>query len=362
MVVFPILITVFFTTMMGEGQPTEMPVGVVDLDNSTTSRRIVRTLDSFQSSKVVARYASVDEARRAVQRNEIYGFLYIPDMMADDLLSSRQPTVSFYYSMTSLTSGALVFRDLKTVSLLASASVGQATLTAKGASPQMVRTFLQPITIDLHPLSNPWTDYSVYLTTMLVPGIIMLFAFLITAYSLGTELKFSRSRNLVEKAGGNIVIALIGKMLPQCLIFLTVTYSYMFYVFFVLGFPHPGGISHILLLGLLQVLSAQGFGIFVFGLMPSLRMSMSVCSLWGVLSFSIVGSAYPVSDMDAPLQALSWLFPLRHYFMIYRTSVFNDYPLAEAWIHVAALMAFILLPILLFKKLKNIMLNYVYIP
>ena len=34
MLAFPILVTLFFTTMMNEGQPREMPVGVVDNDDT----------------------------------------------------------------------------------------------------------------------------------------------------------------------------------------------------------------------------------------------------------------------------------------------------------------------------------------
>jgi ABC-2 type transport system permease protein len=141
-----------------------------------------------------------------------------------------------------------------------------------------------------------------------------------------------------------------------------VVYAYEYYVFFVLGFPHLGSPWMLLVLGLLQVLALQGFGIFMFGLMPSLRMSMSVCSLWSVLSFSMAGSAFPVMGMDGALQSLAWLFPLRHYYMIYQISVFNGYPLAEAWPYLMALSAFVLLPWLVIKKIKNVMLTYVYIP
>jgi len=113
---------------------------------------------------------------------------------------------------------------------------------------------------------------------------------------------------------------------------------------------------------LIQVLAAQGFGIFAFGLMPSLRMSMSVCSLWAVLSFSMAGGAFPIMGMDSPLQSLSWLFPLRHYYMIYQITILNGYPLIEAWFHFVALAAFTLLPWLVIRKIKNAMLTYVYIP
>lgn len=362
MVVFPILVIAFFTSMMDDGLPTSMPVGIVDLDNTSTTRSLSRRLDAFQMSHVVAHYTSVTEARKAIQRNEIYAFLYIPKGTTDKLLSSRQPKISFYYSMTSIAAGSLLMKDLKTISTLGSAAIGQATLSAKGATDKQIQTLLQPIKVDLHQIANPWTSYNVYLSTVFVPGIIMLFIFLISAYSLGTELKFDTGKELMEMAHGNVFMALLGKFLPQTLIFLAIVYGYEWYVFFHLGFPFNGSVWALVLIGLIQVLSSQGFGIFVFGLMPSLRMSMSVCSLWAVLSFSMVGNAFPVMGMDGALQSLSWLFPLRHYFMLYQITVFNGFPLIEAWFHFAALVAFLLLPWFVVSKIKNALQTYVYIP
>jgi len=362
MVAFPVLVMFFFTSLMDDGLPTAMPVGVVDLDNTSTSRSLVQRLDAFQMSRVVAHYPSVSEARHAIQKNEIYAFLYIPKGTTDDLLASRQPKVSYYYSYTTLAAGALLMKDMKTISTLGSAAVGQATLRARGFTDAQIQTLLQPIRIDLHQIANPWTSYNSYLSTMMVPGMIMLFIFLISAYSLGNEVKFNSSKEWLALTDNNITLAMLGKFLPQTLIWLAIVYGYQIYVFYVLGFPHLGSPWMMVLLGLMQVLAAQGFGIFAFGLMPSLRMSMSVCSLWAVLSFSMAGSAFPVMGMDGPLQSLSWLFPLRHYYMLYQICVFNGYPLLEAWFHFAALAAFVLLPWPVVRKIKNAMLTYVYIP
>lgn len=362
MVVFPILAIVFFTSLMKEGLPEDMPVGVVDLDNTPTSRGLIRRLDAFQSSRVVARYPSVAEARRAIQENNIYAFLYIPKGTTDDLLASRQPKISYYYNMASMMSGSLLMKDMKTISNLGSAAVGQATMRAKGYTPQQIQTFLQPIRIDLHQIANPWTNYNVYLSTVLVPGVMMLFMFLISAYSLGMELKFGRGKEWLGLADNKIVVALLGKYLPQALVFLVIIFFYEFYIYGILHFPHVGGVWTILLLSLLEIFASIGFGIFAFGLMPSLRMSMSVCSLWAVLSFSLAGSAFPVMGMDAPIQALTWLFPLRHYYMLYQITVFNGFSLIDAWFHFVALTGFTLLPWFVVSKIKNAMLNYVYIP
>lgn len=362
MVVFPLLTMLFFTSMLDEGVPQEMPVGVVDLDNSSTSRALVRRLDGFQTSRVVAHYASVAEARHAMQQNDIYGFLYIPKGTADNLLSARRPKVSYYYSNVSIAAGSLVMKDLKTITTLGSAAVGQATMRARGFTPQQIQTFLQPIRIDLHQVANPWSNYNMYLSTVFVPGVMMLFMFLISAYSLGMELKFSRGKEWVAKADGNMLVAILGKFLPQAMVFLVLIFFYEFYIYNVLHFAHVGSVWMIVLLAVLEVFASIGFGVFIFGLMPSLRMSMSVCSLWGVLSFSLAGSAFPVMGMDSPIQAMTWLFPLRHYYMLYQITVFNGYPLIDAWFHLVALVAFTLMPWFVIRKIKNAMLTYVYIP
>ena len=362
MVVFPVIVTVFFTSLMADGQPTDMPVGVVDHDNTATTRTLVRKLDAFQATKVTAHYASVAEARRAIQRNEIYAFLYIPEGTTAELLAMRQPKISFYYSSTSYTAGALLYRDLKTISTLGSASVGASLLSAKGLTEEQVMSVLQPVVVDLHTVNNPMVNYSVYLNTMLVPGCLMLFIFLVTAYSLGTELKFNSAKEWLSASGDNIAVAIFGKMLPQTLIWLAIFYGYMFYVFGVLQFPHPGGTGYILLLGLLSVLSSQAFGIFVFGLVPSLRMSMSICCLWAVLSYSLSGTAFPLSAMDAEIKAIAQLFPLRHYYMVYQLNIFNGYPIDYSLPYIGALLVFTALPLLVAGRIKKNVLAYQYLP
>ena len=362
MVIFPLLTMFFFTSLLDEGVPQEMPVGVVDLDNSSTSRALVRRLDGFQTSRVVAHYTSVAEARHAMQENEIYGFLYIPKGTSEKLLASRRPKVSYYYSNVSIAAGSMVMKDMKTITTLGSAGVGQAVMRARGFTPRQIQTLLQPIRIDLHQVANPWSNYNMYLSTVFVPGVMMLFMFLISAYSLGMELKFNRGKEWLTKANGNIVVAILGKYLPQAVVFLALIFFYEFYIYNVLHFTHAGSLWTIVLLAVLQVLGSIGFGVFIFGLLPSLRMSMSICSLWGVLSFSLAGSAFPVMGMDSPIQALTWLFPLRHYYMLYQITVFNGYPLIDAWFHFVALVAFTLLPWFVIRKIKNAMLTYVYIP
>lgn len=362
MLVFPVLLVFFFTTMLDEGVPQDLPIGVVDQDNSAMSRGLVRTLDAMQNSRVEYRFASVTEARCAMQEGKVYAFLYIPKGTASKLLAGRQPEISFYYTMTCMTAGSMASKDLKTLGTLGSAAVGQAMLSAKGATPDQIKAALQPVTIDAHMIANPQSSYNYSLTTVFVPGILMLFMALLSAYAVGMEMKFDTGKEWLARADNNIVVAFLGKFLVHALVFFFVIFVYQYYIFNVLHFPRLGGVWSIVRLTILQVASSLGFGAFAFGLMPSLRMSMSISSLWSVLSISMCGSAFPVAGMDPPLQAMSWLFPLRHYWMMYQATVLNGFPVIDVWFHLVALVAFTLLPWLVLRKIKNAMLNYVYIP
>ena len=362
MVVFPLLTVLFFTTMLDEGVPNDLPIGVVDQDDSSMSRGLVRNLDAMQNSHVAFHFASVTEARCAMQENKVYAYLYIPKGTEAKLLAGRRPKISYYYTMTCLTAGSMAMKDLKTISTLGSAAVGKAVLSAKGATSEQIMAALQPVVIDSHQIANPEGSYNYSLTTIFVPGIMMLFMALLSAYSLGMELKFDTGKEWLARANNNIVVAIIGKYIVHALVFLLVIFLYEYYIYCVLHFPRLGGVWSIVRLCLLQVIASLGFGIFSFGLMPSMRMSMSICSLWSVLGFSMCGSAFPIMGMDPPLQSLSWLFPLRHYFMLYQVTVLNGYPVIDAWFHLVALVGFTLLPWFVIRKVKNAMLNYVYIP
>ena len=362
MLIFPALLVVFFTTMLDDGVALDLPVGVVDQDNSAMSRGLTRNLDAMQSSRVVYRFANVTEARNAMQEGKVYAYLLIPEGTAAKLMAGRQPKISYYYTMTCMTAGSMAMKDMKTIGSLGSAAVGQSTLSAKGASKEQIRTALQPVTVDAHMIANPEGSYNYSLTTVFVPGILMLFMALLSAYALGTEMKFGTGKEWLAMADGNILVAIIGKYIVHALVFLLVLFLYEYYIFEVLHFPRLGGTWSIVRLTLLHVSAGLGFGIFAFGLMPSLRMSMSISSLWSVLSISMCGSAFPIAGMDAPLQAMSWLFPLRHYWMIYQATVLNGFPVIDVWFHLVALVAFTLLPWFVLRKIKNAMLNYVYIP
>ena len=354
MVIAPLFSALFFFTMMHQALPNDIPVAVVDKDNSAMSRRVVRQLNAFKQTKIAMHCADFTEARKAMQKGEVYGIFYIPENLEKDVMINLQPTISFYTNNSYLIAGSLLFRDMKTISILGTAAIGQQFKLAQGETETQAMIALQPVTVDTHPLGNPWTNYSVYLNNLILPGILNLLIMIITVFSLGMELKRGTSNDLLRIANGDIFTALFAKLLPHTLIyFLVITFiDVMLYGY--LGFPCKCGLPVMLAGSYLLVLAAQAIGVFFFGMLPLMRFSLSLASLWGVISLSISGFSFPVSAMPPVMQAWAFVFPLRHFFLFYVDQALNGVEFACSWYNYVFLLQFLFLPFFVMSRLKKV--------
>ena len=362
MVLAPLFCYVFFTSLMASGLPTNLPLGLVDCDRTTTTRQLARNLDAFQQTDIVREYANVSDARRDMQRGLIYGFYYIPEGTTREAQRQTVPTVSFYTNYSFLIAGSLLYRDMRTMTELVSGAATQTVLYARGATEGQAMAFLQPVVVDSHPVGNPWLNYSVYLSNTLIPGMLMLFVFMVTVYTISMEIKEETARDWLLAARGSMWKALAGKLLPQTLVFWLVGSLYVVYLYGFLHFPCHCGIATMLLVMALFVVASQGMGVIMISTLPTPRLGLSFASLWGVISFSICGMSFPVMAMHPVLQGVSYLFPLRHYFLLYVNCALDGYPLMNAWPFVAGLLAFAIVPVLLLPRLKHALLYCHYEP
>lgn len=360
MICAPLFCFIYFVSLMGEGLPQELPTGVVDEDNTSVTRQLLRNLDAFQQTSIVKQYSNFTDARTAMQRGEIYAFYYIPEGTTSKAQRFEQAKVSYYTNAAYLIPGSLMYRDMTMMSEYASGAVAREKLLAKGYTMDQAMGFLQPIKMDMRAIGNPWLNYSVYLNNTLLPAVLMLMIFLITVFSIHTELKDMTSVEWIQTADGNIYVAVLGKLLPQTLIFFLMSLNCQIWLYGYLQFPLNSGFWPMVLAGLLLVIASQSFAVFICAAIPHLRWSLSLVTLWGVLSFPITGFSYPVMAMPPALQALSYFFPLRYYFLIYVDQALNGLAFHYSLWYYLALAAFVLFPLTDIRLLKRTALNYEY--
>lgn len=361
MVIVPIAFTLFFVNLMNEGLPLKVPVGMVDLDHSAMSRKVWRSLNAMELIDITTDVESYYKAMEKVRNGEIYGFFYIPTGFQEKALSGDKPTLTFYSNMTIFVPGSLSFKGFKTIAVSTAGNIVATTLTSAGLNESSAAALIQPFNQDIHPLGNPWTNYSIYLCQSFIPAMIALLVMLITTFSICQEIKQGSSIEWLATAKGNIAVALAGKLLPQTIIFSAVGVFIQSILFGYLHFPLNNHPLHIIFAMILLVMSSQAFALLVTELLPNARLSMSIVSLLGILSFSIAGFSFPVDKMYGGIAIFAYILPIRNYFLIYIDQALNGVPLYYSRVYYIVMLVIMLLPVIGLGRLKKRCLNPVYV-
>ena len=103
-----------YTSIFGNGQMENIPIGIVDQDNTATSRTIARNISAVPTFKVTCHFTNEAAAREAVQRKEIYGYLSIPHNFEQDATTGNEATLSYYYHYALLSVGGELMAAFET--------------------------------------------------------------------------------------------------------------------------------------------------------------------------------------------------------------------------------------------------------
>ncbi len=362
MVGFPLFCALFLFSLMEEGLPAKIPVAIVDHDQTATSRMFIRQLGTMESVDIAYKLNSFTDARELMQSGDIFGFLIIPESFEAKAIAGRQPEISFYTNDAYFIPASLLYKSFKTMSVLASGAVVRQILLSTGAEEFQIRSRLQPIVADMHPLHNPWVNYSVYLNNSFLPALLQLMILLVTVFSIGSEIKQATSREWLRTANDSVIIAIMGKLVPQTAIFFSVGLLIQSLLYGYLHFPMNGNMGYMIAAMFLLVVASQSLAVIIMSFVPSLRIGLSVAGLVGILSLSIGGFSFPVPAMYRTFHAISYILPVRHYFLIYVDQALNGIPLYYSRLHYVALILFAIASTPLLFRLKKAMVRQVYIP
>lgn len=360
-VIVPIAVAFFFVDLMKEGLPLKVPVSIVDLDQSSLSRRIVRNLGSTELIDAAHMDNSYSTAIARVRNGETFGFFIIPRDFQRDAMNGSGTTITFVSDMTVFVPGTLAFKGFKTMAVTSSGGLVQTTLVSAGINENVAGTLLQPVSMTQQAVGNPWTNYSIYLCNSFIPGALSLMVMLLTCYTMCDEIKRGTSVQWLRRSGGSIVVAAVGKLLPQAVVFSIIGIGLQAVLFEFRHFPLNCPAWHMILAMILLVVASQGLAMVLVCAVPNLRLSVSLASLTGILSFSIAAYSFPVQSMYGAVGIFSYILPTRYYFLIYADQALNGIALYYSRWYYIALIIFPLAGLVGLPRLKKHCLAPVYV-
>lgn len=325
-VVLPFVSFIFFNELLSKGVARDLPVAVVDYDNSAISRTIISQLDATPELQVSFFSINQQKGEDLIKTGKVYGLVTIPKNFEVNLKSGKQVNILNQYNSNVLLPGGLEYKAFNKVIGTISAGAFIQKKQKQGMSFQQALINFQTVNLSNQVLSNPYTNYSYYLNTGFLTYFFQIFVILTTIYCFGIDLRSSKGNRLLRITNGNLMAVIIGKVLPYTIWFYLVGLIMLYSMYVWQDFPLKGNKLAVLVALLLLIFATQSFALLIVSLSNSFRESLTIGSGLAAVSLSFSGITFPVFAMSKIAQWVSQIFPFTHFFRLFLEQSQQGFP------------------------------------
>jgi ABC-2 type transport system permease protein len=302
----------------------DVPVVVVDSDRSTRSRDLVERFDASKYFTIEDTLSSVEEAAHWLETGRAWMVMNIPAGYGRDLQSGR-PT---------------------TVQVIADGSDANSTSVALGYTNNLIAAYAERLAETRRPAGtiSPgglradvriWFNPELSSKDFLIPGVLALLLIVMTVVlaSMGIvrekELGTLEQLNVTPLKRWELIL---GKLLPYGLIgvidiFLVVAVATLWF-----EVPLRGSFALLFLMSLLFLVNTLGLGLFVSTLSDNQQQAMMSAVFFFVVPLMYLsGFIFPIENMPAVIQPISYAIPLTYYLVILRGIFLQGVGLSVLW-------------------------------
>ncbi|ACX52127.1 ABC-2 type transporter [Ammonifex degensii KC4] len=308
----PLLYCTLFGILYYENTVNQIPLGVLDLDNSSLSRAVIRAFQDSDRFRHVMSFTDQKELEQAMHEGKIMVALFIPPNFSKEVKTGKGSKVTLItngtnliIANTSLTAASEIVQTLSGATLVRYLEKG-------GMLPEMALRLAQPISFQVRVWYNPTLNYSNFLLLGLIATITQQVALLYVAIAIVREKELGTLAELKAHCSSVFAITL-GKILPY-FVFNLVTLNLLFAeAVFLFRIPFRGSYPLLLLLTACFLACILSFGVMVSALCRNELEATQIAMLFAVPSFLFSGFTWPFMAMPLPAKILGHLMPLTYY-------------------------------------------------
>ncbi len=306
----PVLLFYLFWSIFSDGVCRNLPVGVVDHDQSVMSRHFVRAYEATPEITIES-YSSETDALVDLRCGNIYGLVVLPEGLEANTVKRLQPKVTAFVNYQYMLVGKQInsaLRKAHTTTVVRLATVKN--LAGRSAVFESALAQAAPISVQLNTLGNSNSDYGQFLVTAMVPAawqimVVMSAILSFAATARRVDIRQWLFRDRVKKISA--------KLLPLIFFFALQGILFLWGMFGLAGWPMHG--SWLLMIGVvfLTVFVCLGAGFFLYLLTCDVVRALSISAAYTAPGLAFMGVTFPVSDMN--IFAVLWrnLLPISHY-------------------------------------------------
>lgn len=308
----PIAYPIVYTLVYNPEVLEEMPIAVVDHSRTAESRDLVRKIASTPAIHIYDYYPNLQDARRLVDENKVYGILEISPDYAKEIGRGGTGHVTFYCDMALMLRFRTFAFDLTNVQIAEIGSITKERIDMIGADSMSSG---MPVDSESYMLGDPEQGFA----SFVMPGIVVLI--IQQSLVLGAVLIMGTARQRRRRNGGRDPLMPVdgptyavvwGKALCYTVFYIVPTIFALHFIPMIFDLPHIGSPEAWLLLALPFVLASSFFGIS-FGAMARDRESaFMLVVVTSVLFLFLSGLTWPRFAMGDTWQIVGDFIPATH--------------------------------------------------
>ena len=356
----PLISFVILLSIFSDGVPRNLPVGVVDLDNTNMSRKITMWIGASPEAEIAMHFPNQEEAYRQMEEGKLDAIVIIPDGTEKSILKGQNQSIQVFINNTNILKGGFLQKGIYKSLATLSGGIKLQIAMKNGLPERQAKAKIQPVKLQQHILFNPFGNYSYFLLSALLPLMVVVFTLLSSVFAVGTEVREGTGPDWLEHSGGSLIVAVVGKLFPY-MILLLIDATVMNVVLFIrMGTPLHGSFALIMLGEAAMIVTYQLLGILLVSVTGNLRLGLSLASAYSMMALTFSGLTFPAFAMPLVADAFSYLFPFTYWVKIFISQAIRGESLVHAFIHLSAFLFFILLSVAFFPRLKRLLKNEKY--
>lgn len=289
----------------------DIPIAVVNQNNSELSRDLVRKIDATPDLKVAYKVNTMKEAKDLFAKNDVHGIVYIPSSFSKDLCSGKQTHVFAYSNIATMLYFRGIYSAVNYVCLDFDENIQVANLESKGLTEQQAKATATPILREGHALYNPNSGFASFLLPAALILILQQTLVIGIGMLAGTAREENKYHQLIpyqRKYHGTLRIV-TGKALAYFIIYMFIG------IYNLVLIPHLFQLPNYFTIGsafqfLIPFLLASvffGMGISVFFRVRETSLLIYLCTSIPLLL--IAGFSWPASNIHPLWKTISYFFP-----------------------------------------------------
>ena len=309
LILVPIAYPILYSWIYNNEMTREVPVAVVDLSHSHTSREFTRMIDASPDTKVAVRCNSLAEAKECIGRGEAYGAVYFPEDFQTKLNRMEQTHVGVYCDMSLMLAYKAIFQTCTAIQGNMNSRI-QIELSGNHTDRED-EISTKPLDFEEVPIFNNTAGYG----NFIIPGVLMLIIQQTLLLGVGMAAGTAREKNNygflvpVDRHYRGVMRIVWGKAMAYFMIYMVMGTYLLCAVPYMFNFISLVSWKSLMLFILPYLLACIFFSMTISALMRYRENVMLLVVFSSVPLLFMSGVSWPQSNIPSFWQGVSWLFP-----------------------------------------------------